>query len=204
MKHSFVTALSAGCAVASMTLAATSPCMATTLDSSLDATKPSPENHCITEMRPVAPGSRDLQPSSRWCGTRAQRDERIRNNLKAYAPTDRRQGSGNSQVIQSAGVPLVTLYQYADWGGGSDTLNGPAPCDYEGYGSSNLSGISWWDTWHYDGISSYKTYSQCYQSQKYSGTGFSGAASSWLRGDQSYVGSQYNDHMYSLRVKRNQ
>ena len=147
--------------------------------------------HCITDTVPQRPGSRILVVADRWCGTIEERDAR----LSARAQ-ERLVGA------RSAGVPLVTVYQYAGWGGGSDTINGPETCDHAGYGFGNIASISWWDRYRYDGVSSYKVWGKCNESQKYSGTYFTGRASNWVFQDQWYVGDEYND-LGSLRVRRN-
>ena len=122
-------------------------------------------DHCFIKTRPSAQNPRILIPVDRECVTRKQRDERIRTalpRLKSTVSSVKTQSSdGVAALRSSGGVPLVTLYQYGNGTGGSETILGSeGTCDASGYGFGDTS-YAWWDVWHYDYASSYQLWGDC-------------------------------------------
>lgn len=92
---------------------------------------------------------------------------------------------------------LVTVYEDAGYGGEQTSLYGrQGPCDSSGYRFEDLSDAN--D--QVNGISSYHLYSACNRSDIFTGTEFSGVGSTILYGDQTYVGSQWNDNVNSMGI----
>jgi hypothetical protein len=92
---------------------------------------------------------------------------------------------------------LVTFFQNEDYGGTWDTVGGKdGPCDTAGYSFSNLTLTNF----NVNGISSYQLNNNCKVSSYWNETNFQGAKRSGYKGNNRWVGAQWNDQLLSMRT----
>ena len=101
------------------------------------------------------------------------------------------------RAVRADNTLLVTLYQDAGFEGQQTSLYGRSgSCDSQGYSFGDLTDANS----QVNGVSSYRVYNNCGASSTFTGTGFSGQGSGVNHGDQGYVGDQWNDNVYSMKV----
>lgn len=114
-----------------------------------------------------------------------------------------RQQSAMSAQALAGSFLLVSFYDAANYGGGSDVVYGSAPCDTFGYGISDMGQIHKnvrWGLW--GGVSSYRVWNNCNMSEMFTSKTYGGTASGWYYGDTAYVGDTFNDSFGSFWIKK--
>jgi hypothetical protein len=137
-------------------------------------------NHCVTRVKRVAPGSPHTEVVRRACAPSAE------------------QARAELAGVRSAAipVPLVTVFEHADWGGLEDTIEGDEDCDSAGYYIPTFfvnAGVN--------GISSYGVWFYCNGSQTFYRANDTTPCSEGT-GDVRWVGQACNYHIYAMRVFR--
>lgn len=148
-----------------------------------NAAKPAAGKYCLSQAAPVSPGSRDLTITSTTCSDTARAGTTLPDNVAQPAATQL----------------LVIFHQNLNYGGAYDTIAGSfGPCDSAGYGFTNLSNVEF----NVGGISSYEyaAGSNCNYASYYTGTNYGGTARIGYIGNNPYVGSPWNDDIFSMHI----
>lgn len=103
--------------------------------------------------------------------------------------------TASSLAVPTSQVPIVQVFENADWGGRYVTIDGYDPCDRYGYTINDLS----WANGQVSGISSFAVLNNCTFSSTYHDTNETNFCAN-ADGNDNYVGDQCNDHLYSMRV----
>ena len=176
----FISAILAA-GVAALTLAA--PAAASAAPANHAAAR-SPQVYCLTEIARIHPGQPETRIVSEKCSTRHAPGSELPAGVKVASET-----------------LLVRFYENIDYNehqpGLTDTLSGAfGPCDTVGYQFKDTSGKN--SKIH--GISSYKLYNNCQFASYWWNKNFHGRKNGAVPGNNRYVGSAWNDHVWSFRT----
>jgi hypothetical protein len=103
--------------------------------------------------------------------------------------------TASSLAVPSSQVPILQVFEDADWGGRYVTIDGYDPCDRYGYTINDLS----WANGQVNGISSFAVLNNCTFSSTYHDTNRTNFCAD-ADGNVNYVGNYCNDHLYSMRL----
>lgn len=140
--------------------------------------------YCYTEVAPISPGSRTLDVVSTTCSDRSLPGSKLPDTARFAA----------AQQL------LVIFHENTNYGGNYDTVGGDfGPCDREGYGFRDLSNMQF----NTGGASSYEYSrgSNCRVADYWTDTDFTGTPRFAVRGNKPFVGSPWNDDIFSMRVR---
>ncbi len=98
-------------------------------------------------------------------------------------------------AVPHSQVPLVQLFEDANFRFSYVTIDGYDPCDRYGYTLSDLT----WANGQVDGVSSFVVLNNCTFSSTYHDTNLTNFCAN-ADGNVNYVGDQCNDHLYSMRL----
>lgn len=172
----FISAILAAAGLAALTVAA--PVTASAATATHAAARS--QQYCLTEIARIHPG----QAASRVVRTVCSSTHALGSDLPAG-------------VNVTGETLLIRFYEDVDYKGLHDTISGAdGPCDVVGYQFSDTKAKN--SKIH--GISSYKLYNNCQFASYWSETGFHGAKNPAVPGNNRYVGTKWNDHLYSIRT----
>jgi hypothetical protein len=141
--------------------------------------------HCVTRVQRSAPDNPEVQVVGRSC---APSTEEAREELY---------GAATTSDLRAEGIPLVTVYEHADWKGLSDTVEGDyGECDSEGYYIPSLI-----VNYNVNGMSSYRHYSRCNGAKLYYWANDTVPCMEGT-GDARWIGAACDNHVYGMQMFR--